>query len=135
MLPLFLPKPTRANTKPAHQGSWARYRRSATALAAVATLISLPAHAFDNYESGHITRVSYLGDFMIITVDTGVPTNCTGTPFGWMAIPVANKAMQAFVTGLWMRGDALDKSFTFYTAGIGSTGYCEIGQLDTQSAG
>jgi len=38
-----------------------------TALAAVATLAALPAHAFDSYESGHVTRVSYFADFMIIT--------------------------------------------------------------------
>jgi len=112
----------------------ARIRVSLLAIA-LATLLSAPAHAFDNYENGHITRVSYYLDLVLISVDSGVPTNCSGTPSGWIAIPAANKAMQAFVTGLWMRGDALDKSFTFYTGGIGTSGFCELGQLDTQSAG
>ena len=102
---------------------------------ALAAVLSAPAHAFDSYENGHITRVSYYADLVLISVDSGVPTNCSGSPSGWIAIPAANKAMQAFVTGLWMRGDALDKSFTFYTGGIGTSGFCELGQLDTQSAG
>jgi len=100
----------------------------------LATLMSVPAHAYQNYETGHITRVSFNTDYILITVDAGVPTNCTGTFSGWMAIPSASKVMQAFVTGLWMRGDAADKSMVFYTTGIGATGFCEISQIDTQSA-
>jgi hypothetical protein len=101
----------------------------------LAALISVPAHAFDNYAIGHITRASFNTDYILITVDAGVPTNCTGTFSGWMAITASSKLMQAFVTGLWMRGDAADKSMVFYTTGIGSSGFCEISQIDTQSAG
>ena len=99
-----------------------------------ASLISVPAHAYQYYETGHITRVSFNTDYILITVDAGVPTNCTGTFSGWMAITSASKLMQAFVTGLWMRGDAADKSMVFYTTGIGASGFCEISQIDTQSA-
>ena len=102
---------------------------------AMAIFMAVPAHAYDNYTVGHMSRVSYSSDFIIITVDSALPTNCAGTFSGWMAIPVANKAMQAFVTGLWMRGDAAQKSLAIYTTGIGSTGFCEISQIDTQSAG
>ena len=101
----------------------------------LATLSAVPAHAYENYETGHITRVSFNTDYILITVDAGVPTNCTGTFSGWMALTSASKLMQAFVTGLWMRGDAPDKSMVFYTTGIGASGFCEISQIDTQSAG
>ena len=112
----------------------ARIHLSALAIA-VSSLTCVPAQAFDSYENGHITRVSYYSDLVLISVDSGVPTNCSATPSGWIAIPAANKAMQAFVTGLWMRGDAPSRSFTFYTGGIGASGFCELAQLDTQSAG
>lgn len=86
--------------------------------------------AYASWQDGHISNITYGADFMLIMLDTGVPTNCAGTPSGWMKIPAQNKPMLAFVTGLWMRGDASQISVTVYTDGIGASGFCEINQID-----
>ena len=116
-------------------GLLAKYWRCTSALSAATLLAAIPVHAADTYQTGHITRVSYVADHILIMIDTALPTNCAGTPFGWMMIAAANKPMAAFVTGLWMRGDAADKQFTFYTAPIDSSGFCQVYQLDTNAAG
>jgi hypothetical protein len=88
------------------------------------------AHAADTYNSGYISNITFSGDEVLIMLSTGVPTNCTGTPYGWMRIPSALKPMIAFVIGLWMRGDMSSTSVTVYTNGLDGSGYCSIGQLD-----
>jgi hypothetical protein len=88
------------------------------------------AQAAENYQSGHISNITFVADTVFIQLDSGLPTNCTGTPHGWMTIPTANKAMIAFVTGLYLRGDMASVAVTVYTSGIGSSGYCQITQID-----
>ena len=84
------------------------------------------------YVSGHISNVTYAGDWVMIMVDAGLPSNCTGTGWGWMKIPAESKPMSAFVTGLWMRGDAAQIVVTVYTDGL-VDGYCRISQIDPQN--
>jgi len=48
----------------------ARIHLSALAIA-LAMLTCVPAQAFDSYENGHITRVSYYSDLVLISVDSG----------------------------------------------------------------
>lgn len=84
--------------------------------------------AADWYQSGRITNVTFT-DSVLIMLDTGVPTNCTGTPWGWMKIPAENKAMIAFVTGLWLRGDSASVTVVVYTTGL-SDGWCIVNQID-----
>jgi hypothetical protein len=86
-------------------------------------------------QTGHITRVSYTTAGVLIMMDTGPPTNCSATPYGWMMIAPQYTPMIAFVTGLWFRGDAAAKQLAVYTSGIDSTGYCQISQIDTEAAG
>lgn len=102
---------------------------------AIALALVQPARAYANYQSGHISRVSFVSTGVLIWLDTGTPTNCTNTPYGWMMISSSSTPMVAFVTGLWMRGDASQVTVTVYTGGIDSTGYCQIGQIDTGNAG
>ena len=47
----------------------------------------------------------------------------------------SNTGMIAFVTGLWMRGDASQVSVVVYTAGVDSTAYCQVNQIDTLGNG
>ena len=111
-----------------------RVSRLATRVLAVSALMaSVPAHA-DATLTGYITRVSYAQDAVLIMLSSGVPSNCTGVSYNWLTIPAQNKAMQAFVTGLWMRGDAASKPLAVYTSGI-SAGSCLVNQIDTESAG
>lgn len=88
------------------------------------------AHAEQTYLTGTISNVTFAGDTVLVRLDTGVPGNCAGTPYGWMMVPSASKPMIGFVTGLWMRGDASSVTVTIYTDGLGGWGYCTINQLD-----
>ena len=102
--------------------------------ACAALIASIPAHA-DAYLTGYITRVSYAQDVVLIMLSSGVPSNCTGVSYNWLTIPAQNKAMQAFVTGLWMRGDAATKPLAVYTSGLDGAGSCLVNQIDTEGAG
>ncbi|MEO8016535.1 MAG: hypothetical protein ABI769_01870 [Pseudomonadota bacterium] len=62
------------------------------------------ASAAASYISGHINSVTFASDRVMIALDAGLPDNCAGTSYGRMRIPPENKAMTAFVIGLWMRG-------------------------------
>jgi len=93
------------------------------------------AQAYSTYAVGHITRVSFATNGVIIMLDVGVPANCTGVAYGWLVVSSASTPLVAFVTGLWMRGDAPQKQLVVYTSGIDSTGACQVNQIDTGSAG
>lgn len=90
---------------------------------------ALPVTAGPTFITGHISNVTYVSDYVMIRVDAGLPDNCVGTSWGWMKIPPENKAMAAFVTGLWMRGDADQVVVDVYTDGLVG-GYCRITQID-----
>lgn len=100
-------------------------------LAAIAALsfASQSATAAANYQTGHIIDVTLLADAVMLRLDSGQPDNCTGTAWGWIKVPVANKNMSSFVIGLWMRGDAATTTVTVYTDGL-VDGYCRITQID-----
>ena len=97
--------------------------------AVLAALFVTSAEAGPTYTSGHISNVTFAGDWVMIMVDAGLPDNCAGTSWGWMKIPPENKAMSAFVIGLWMRGDAAQTEVSVYTDGLVG-GYCRITQID-----
>lgn len=100
-----------------------------------AFIVARPAYSFDNYQLGHISRVSFVPNAVLIMLDNGIPTNCTGTPAGWLMISATSGPIVAFVTGLWMRGDAAQIQLAVYTSGIDSTSFCQVSQIDTQTAG
>jgi hypothetical protein len=62
-------------------------------------------------------------------MDSGLPDNCVGSAYGWMAIPSTHKTMTALVLGLWLRGDIGSVLANVYTDGVVS-GYCQINQID-----
>lgn len=99
-------------------------------LIALALAVATSANAYPNYQSGHITNVTFAGDDVLIMLDSGLPDNCVGTPYGWMQIPSTAKVTKAFVLGLWLRGDLLSVAMTVYTSGRDSSGYCQINQID-----
>ena len=104
-----------------------RLRRGAAILCLAA--VSSVALAQPTYVTGHINDVTFAWDAVLIRVDAGLPDNCAGTSYGWMKIPVENKSMNAFVIGLWMRGDSAQVNLTVYTDGLLS-GYCRVTQID-----
>jgi len=62
----------------------------------------------------------------MIRLDTGVPDNCIGTPFGWMLIPESAKTMVA-VTLIARLQNVL---VTVYTNGRDVSGNCIVNQVD-----
>ncbi len=57
-----------------------------------------------NHISGRIVSMSFVADEIYIKVDTGLPDNCVGTPFGWMVIPASAKPLAEEVhIDLWHR--------------------------------
>lgn len=99
-------------------------------IATLMVLASTSAAAYDSYQTGRIADVTVAGNTMLLRLDTGMPDNCAGTPFGWLQVPEASKVMQAFVLGVWMRGDAAQTSVTVYTDARTGGGYCQINQID-----
>jgi hypothetical protein len=92
------------------------------------------AQAAFNYLSGYIIGITYLDDSVMVMLNTGVPDNCVGSPSGWIQIPATNKAMQGYVTGLWLAGNASQTPVYIYTQGLPSPGaYCLVKQINPQS--
>jgi hypothetical protein len=106
--------------------------RTHAGIAAVMFLASASAAAYDTYQDGRISNVTFGGDTVLIMLDTGLPDNCAGSPFGWMQIPANNKAMQALILGIWMRGDAAQTRVTVYTDNRTGGAYCQINQIDPE---
>lgn len=108
-----------------------RFRRAAfraiLAAASFAMLASPPARAAETWLEGNLSEVTTVGEGLLIRMDNGLPTQCTGTPFGWMLIPEANKTMLAMTMMLWMSGK---RSMVIYTRAYTGDGYCTITQVD-----
>jgi hypothetical protein len=105
--------------------------RAGVASAAVAfgLLASSASLAAPTYQNGRINNVTFSSSSVMIMLDTGLPDNCVGSPYGWMVIPQEYKAMVAFVISLWMSGNAGTTPVTVYTDGL-VNGYCRINQVD-----
>lgn len=95
--------------------------------AAAVLLFSTFSYAADNYLSGTIVNVTTTTSGLMVMMDTGIPTNCQGTPYNWMLIKEENKTMISMALAMWASGK---KTATVYTAGIAPGSYCEIIQLD-----
>jgi hypothetical protein len=92
------------------------------ALAAAPTV-----HATDVYQAGAISDITSTREGLLLKLNSGLPTNCTGTPWGWMIIPESNKTMVATALILWASGQ---RNVVVYTDGYTGNGYCAINQLD-----
>lgn len=92
------------------------------------------AQAADYYRSGYISAMTYIDDSVMVMLNNGPTGNCSGTPHGWMRIPATNKAMQGYVTGLWLSGMASQTPVYIYTDSPPSAGaYCTVRQIHPQS--
>lgn len=60
-------------------------------------------------------------------LDTGVPTNCKGTPYNWMLIKEENKTVISMALTMWASGRS---GLAVYTAGLNPGSYCAIIQLE-----
>ena len=83
--------------------------------------------AADAYVTGTMNNISSTPEGLLIMVDAGAPTNCNGTPFGWMLIPQVNKTMTATALAMWLSGQ---RNATIYTNSYSGTGFCIVSQFD-----
>jgi hypothetical protein len=112
---------------------WFNHRASSTSrrvsLALIAALgaMTLTTHAADTYLSGTMTNITSGTPGLMLMLDTGVPTNCAGSPYGWMLIPEANKTMIATALMAWHSGNRV---VTVYTNAAPSGSLCIVNQFD-----
>lgn len=106
--------------------AWRReVRRCAIAL--LLSMASTFAAAGTSYQGGNISNTTTVPEGLLIMLDTGPPSNCAGTPYGWMLIPEANKTMVAATLALWLTGKT---NVTVYVSSYSGSGYCTINQVD-----
>jgi uncharacterized membrane protein YphA (DoxX/SURF4 family) len=98
-------------------------------LVLASTLVSsgTQALAADTYQSGRINNITTTTQGLMLMLDTGMPTQCAGSPYGWMLIPEANKTMVATALALWLSGV---RDVTVYVNAYSGSGFCVINQLD-----
>jgi hypothetical protein len=85
---------------------------------------------YPTYQNGHIINITFSGDMVLIRLDVAHPGNCASSAWNWMAIPAANKPIQAFVLALQARGALSSVMVTVYTDPPSSTPFCTVNQID-----
>lgn len=81
-----------------------------------------------NYQHGNIKNLTAVTDGIMIMLDSGLPDNCLGTPYGWMLVKEEHQAITAVILSAWASGNKLG---TVYTSGReNGKGYCLIDQYD-----
>jgi hypothetical protein len=91
-------------------------------------LVSLNAYAANSYQSGKIKNLTATTGGVMVMLDTGLPDNCEGSPYGWMLIKQSNTAITSVVLAAWVAGKTQG---TFYTSGRpNGTGFCVVIQFD-----
>ena len=95
----------------------------------LAIVFSQVAYAGPHWQEGTITNLTSIKGGLLIMLDggAGLPDNCVGTPYGWMLISEADKAMTATALTMWATGN---RTATVYTNAYTGSGFCEIHQLD-----
>ena len=91
-------------------------------------LVTQVSFAAESYQSGMINNITSVGSGLMIMMDTGLPTNCEGSPYGWLLIEQKNTTIISVVLTAWA---SKNTSGTVYTSGRpGGTGYCLVNQFD-----
>ncbi|WP_054114255.1 hypothetical protein [Marinagarivorans algicola] len=82
----------------------------------------------EGHQTGKITNLTATTHGILIKLNKGLPSNCEGTPFGWMLIRQENTALISVVLATWISGQSTGTVYTSGTAN--STGYCIVNQFD-----
>ncbi|PKF80715.1 hypothetical protein CW749_05085 [Vibrio sp. vnigr-6D03] len=93
-------------------------------------LLILPFGAFasGHYKSGKISNLTAVTSGIMIMMDSGLPSKCAGSPYGWMKINQEYTAISSVVLTAWAAGKT---SGTVYVSGReNGTGYCIVTQFD-----
>lgn len=107
-------------------------RKLRLVIATTLALVSSLTIATTNYRTGWIFDHTSVEGALLIRFDpnvTALPEICAGSGSTWMAIPESNKALMAVTL---MAIAMNNRNVTVYAKGIGSTGYCELVQVDPE---
>jgi len=85
---------------------------------------------YPTYTYGHISNITYASDLVLIRLDVPHPGNCPPSSLNWIAIPAANKPIQAFVLALQAGGAMSSVMVTVYTDPPSATVFCTANQID-----
>jgi len=93
--------------------------------------MSVSVFSDDYYQSGKIKNITATTGGLMLMMDSGLPSNCEGTPFGWMLVEQKNTALISLILAVW----AADKAAgTVYTSGrVNGSGYCLVNQFDPKN--
>ena len=97
-------------------------------LTLAASLLASTSFSAQNYQTGNISNLTATTGGIMIMMDSGTPTHCSGTPYGWLLIKQEHTALTATVLAAWASGS---KYGTVYTSGIQTgSSYCIVNQFD-----
>jgi len=97
-------------------------------VAVIFVVLSPCAFAYQDYVAGKITNLTAVPSGIMIMVDSGVPGNCSNSPYGWMLISQSDTAMVSTVLAIWIAGK---RDVTVYTSNTTNNGErCAVSQLD-----
>lgn len=109
--------------------SFVRTRVGTLALASFGLLVAYPTLSSPSWQAGNISAVTSWSGGLMITLDSGLPDNCAGTPYGWMTIAQTSKTMIAVA----LLAKIKNSPVVVYTDGIDASGYCTINQIQPAS--
>ena len=79
--------------------------------------------------SGNISDITVIKEGILITLDTGIPADCAGTPSNQMLVKNEYTSMVSVVLAMWASRKVYAKVFVDNYAS-GGTVYCELNQLN-----
>jgi len=91
--------------------------------------LASPAFSGPNWVSGNITQITSVSIGLMIMLDSGLPDNCVGTPYGWMLIPDSAKSIVA----LTLLAKIYKSPVAVYTTGRDANGNCIVNQVQPSS--
>ncbi len=97
-------------------------------IVALTILFSAQVSAAEYYKTGKINNLTAVTRGIMITMDTGLPDNCEGAPYGWILIKQEHTALTSVVLAAWLAGK---NTGSIYTSGReNGDGYCLATQFD-----
>jgi hypothetical protein len=94
--------------------------------------VSSISFAETDFLSGNISNVTSSSEGLLVTLNSGVPENCSSTPNNWMLIKQNDSTMVSIALAMWASGRT---GATLHTSGISQDSpYCVVTQLDADNS-
>lgn len=78
--------------------------------------------------TGNISNSTFIRGGTLFMLDSGLPDNCYGSPWGWIKVKDEDKSLSRVIAALWLTDK---RQVTVYTDGReNGTGFCIVNQID-----